>query len=342
MKRIQHSAAVGSLPAVSESGTVGYFTKGDPGVPTPATVVTHEWLNRVQEELCSVIETAGLTLDGAVNNQLYTAILLLASGQNSRTQTILTDSATLTNAAHGGGMVLGNKATAHTATLMAANTMAVGRRVAFMNIGAGPFTIQRAGADTITVNNTTVTSIVLEVGDTLVLESNGAATFYAVGGNAQMKYAASNLASGTAVALSGTSTDITGIPSWAKRVTCIIDAASTNGADGYLVQIGDSGGVETTGYESGASTGTSASSSISGFIIGMNQGAVGKYNGHFVLTKTSGDKWIGSGGTINSGGAVSSQGSGNKTLSSTLDRVRLTTTGGTNTFDNGTFNAFWE
>lgn len=79
MKRIQAPTATGSLPAAAESGTTGYFTQGDPGVPTPATVVTPEWLNRVQEELCETIEGAGLTLDGNDNTQLKQAIEALAA-----------------------------------------------------------------------------------------------------------------------------------------------------------------------------------------------------------------------------------------------------------------------
>lgn len=79
MQRIQASTAAAALPATAESGTIGYFTDGDPAVPTPATVVTPEWLNRVQEELCYVIEQAGITLDGSDNTQLHDAILLLTS-----------------------------------------------------------------------------------------------------------------------------------------------------------------------------------------------------------------------------------------------------------------------
>lgn len=83
MKRITSTDAVGVLPAASESGTIGYFTNGDPGVPTPATTVTAEWLNRVQEEIAGVIEGAGDTLDGADNAQLYNAILTLINNAGS-------------------------------------------------------------------------------------------------------------------------------------------------------------------------------------------------------------------------------------------------------------------
>ena len=50
------------------------FTEGNPAVPTPATVVTADWLNAVQEEIAGVIEGAGDTLDKPDNGQLLAAI----------------------------------------------------------------------------------------------------------------------------------------------------------------------------------------------------------------------------------------------------------------------------
>jgi hypothetical protein len=59
----------------------GQFTEGDPGTGTPATTVTADWLNAVQEEIVYVIETAGLTLVKADNTQLEQAIVAkLAAG----------------------------------------------------------------------------------------------------------------------------------------------------------------------------------------------------------------------------------------------------------------------
>jgi len=55
------------------------------------------------------------------------------------------------------------------------------------------------------------------------------------------------ITSGTAVAsTSGTSIDFTGIPSWVKRITVMFDVVSTNGSAIILIQLGDSGGIETT------------------------------------------------------------------------------------------------
>ncbi len=50
------------------------FTGGDPSTGTPATIVTDDWLNAVQEEISGVIEGTGETLDKADNTQLATAI----------------------------------------------------------------------------------------------------------------------------------------------------------------------------------------------------------------------------------------------------------------------------
>lgn len=85
MKRIQSTDAAVALPAASESGTTGYFTNGDPGTATPATTVTAEWLNRVQEEICYVIEQNGITLDGADTTQLYDAIVAMVAPDASDT-----------------------------------------------------------------------------------------------------------------------------------------------------------------------------------------------------------------------------------------------------------------
>lgn len=55
--------------------TVGNkFTEGDPVSAVPATQVTDDWLNAVQEEITAVILSAGITLNKANNAQLLAAI----------------------------------------------------------------------------------------------------------------------------------------------------------------------------------------------------------------------------------------------------------------------------
>ena len=160
------------------------------------------------------------------------------------------------------------------------------------------------------------------------------------------------LTSGTAVAsTSGTSIDFTSVPSWVKRITVMFSGVSTNGNSLMQAQIGDSGGIETTGYASYccyAGTNNSALSSVSttGLLLdGTTPTADWVRHGSFVLTNISGNTWVYSstlGCDRGTGFYVSLTGGGSKTLSATLDRIRITTVNGTNTFDAGSINILYE
>ena len=158
--------------------------------------------------------------------------------------------------------------------------------------------------------------------------------------------ASSVITSGTAVAsTSGTSIDFTGIPSWVKRITVMLNGVSTNGTASPLIQIGDSGGVVTSGYISTSVVAIdgsvcSAASSTAGFLI-RSFAAANINSGHMVLTNISGNIWISS-HTIKINTTSCSMGGGDKTLSGTLDRVRITTVNGTDAFDAGSVNILYE
>lgn len=82
MQRVTRSTAVAVLPAPpAGAGSPGYFTGGDPGSGTPATIPGYEWFNGVQEELMHVIETAGLSGSPTDHTKLFQAIQqLVAAG----------------------------------------------------------------------------------------------------------------------------------------------------------------------------------------------------------------------------------------------------------------------
>jgi hypothetical protein len=156
------------------------------------------------------------------------------------------------------------------------------------------------------------------------------------------------LVSGTAVAsTSGTSIDFTSIPAGVRRITISVSGLSTNGGSNYLIQSG-SGSIENTGYL-GASTTTAASASTSnyttGFGIGNGAGAATNVL-HGIATMTlinsSTNLWAFTfvGGNSDSTRAVFSGAS--KAFSGTIDRVRVTTVNGTDTFDAGTINILYE
>jgi hypothetical protein len=142
---------------------------------------------------------------------------------------------------------------------------------------------------------------------------------------------------------SGTSIDFTGIPSWAKRVTVMFDKVSANGSSFFLVQLGDSGGFETSGYESfltAAATTVGTDNTTAGFRAGGGN-AARSYRGIIQVCLLSGNTWVAS-GTLNDWAANNAYVSGSKTLSDTLTQVRLTTVNGTDTFDAGSVNIMYE
>jgi hypothetical protein len=148
----------------------------------------------------------------------------------------------------------------------------------------------------------------------------------------------------TAQTASGTAIDFTGIPSWVKRITVMFNGVSLSGSSSALIQIGDSGGIENTGYDSSttATTGATGSTlnSAIGFVVGFGA-EPSDVSGHVNLTNISSNTWIQSHVAKNSTTACAF-GGGDKTLSATLDRIRITTVNGTDTFDAGTINISYE
>jgi hypothetical protein len=157
----------------------------------------------------------------------------------------------------------------------------------------------------------------------------------------------SAIVSGTAVAsTSGTSIDFTSIPSWVKRITVLLNQVSTNGASVPLVRIGTSSGIEATGYTSGGTylpsgAGAGYFGSTVGFVIAASN-AAGENSGIIQICNISSNTWIYSYAGANPAESGSTVGGGSKTLSGTLDRVRITTTNGTDTFDAGSINILYE
>jgi hypothetical protein len=151
------------------------------------------------------------------------------------------------------------------------------------------------------------------------------------------------LTSGTAVAsTSGTSIDFTSIPSWVKRITVMFSDVSTSGTSHILIRLGDAGGIETTGYTSISSAGSTTVNSTAGFIIRVTANT-NTFFGSMVISNITGNNWVEQGGFlgVSSGGEVRST-AGGKTLSDVLTQLRITTVNGTDTFDAGSINILYE
>lgn len=215
----------------------------------------------------------------------------------------------------------------------------------------GPRFVRFAGALTLTQNASTLilpggVSITTVAGDTCVvtpLAAGWVVSQYERGGLGKVY-------SGTvAASTSGTSVDFTSIPAWVKRITLSLAGVSTTGTSPLMVQIGDSGGVETSGYAGSHdvilnASATQAGLFSSGFTLGPNSAASQIYHGAVVLSllDAATNTWAVSINVGLSSVAATIHGAGSKSLSATLDRIRLTTSGGTDTFDAGSVNIVYE
>ena len=175
-------------------------------------------------------------------------------------------------------------------------------------------------------------------------------TFPAGTGTVAVNGVSSNIVSGTAQAsTSGTSIDFTSIPSWVKRITVMFQGVSTSGTSFKQIQLGTSSGIETTSYVGGSAYGGSGAGSTgsvatTGFLIASNVAAE-TLHGSFIfsLMNASTNLWAMQGAVANNTGTFYLYTcAGTKALSSTLDRVRITTVNGTDTFDAGSINILYE
>jgi hypothetical protein len=153
------------------------------------------------------------------------------------------------------------------------------------------------------------------------------------------------ITSATAVAsTSGTSIDFTGLPAWVKKITVMLNAVSTSGTSLYRIQLG-SGSVQTTGYVSesvAAGAGNSLNNSTAGFDF-FGGAITYALSGSITFTLLGSNIYVASGVLVNvTTSAFVLSTAGAVTLSGALDRVRITTVNGTDTFDAGSINILYE
>jgi hypothetical protein len=157
------------------------------------------------------------------------------------------------------------------------------------------------------------------------------------------------LTSGTAQATtSGTSIDFTSIPSWVRRITVMFSGVSTNGTSVLRVQLGTSGGVTTSGYLGSAGTSGGGGVGNTNFTAGFDENASGGSTaasvrqGTYIIQTLGSNNWVCTGMMGFSNEGRNNSIGGFVPLSGTLDRVRITTANGTDTFDAGSINILYE
>ena len=144
---------------------------------------------------------------------------------------------------------------------------------------------------------------------------------------------------------SGTSIDFTGIPSWVKRITVMFNGVSTSGTSAILAQVG-AGSVTTSGYNSGNelanAAGVNLVTSTAGFVAAQISANTDSFAGSFTITNITSNTWVASGVMYRISATGVEMLAGNIALGGTLDRVRITTVNGTDTFDAGSINILYE
>ena len=207
--------------------------------------------------------------------------------------------------------------------------------------GAGVLTIaapNTASSYTLTLPTATTTLVGTDATQTL---TNKTLTSPTITGAVVSTMASSVITSGTAVTASTTAVLFGSIPSWVKRITVMFNGVSTSGTSNIQVQIG-AGSVDTATYVSTASTnGTSLATSTTGLLVAATTASATTVNGWYAICLVGSNIWTGGGSLARADGNMNNAG-GAKTLSGTLDRVRITTVGGTDTFDAGSINILYE
>lgn len=150
------------------------------------------------------------------------------------------------------------------------------------------------------------------------------------------------------VTTSGSAIDFTGIPSWVKRITVMLDEVSTTGTGLVQMRLGTSSGLETSGYK-GAATLTNDASSVVGYsypsvnsiVVDARATDTAGRCGAITLTlmNSSTNLWAISGNVAASASPLVCMTAGTKALAAKLDRLRIFTG---DAFDVGAVNIFYE
>lgn len=204
--------------------------------------------------------------------------------------------------------------------------------------------VRFAGALTLTHN---ATSLILPGAANITTAAGDTAEFVKEAGTGNWRCTDYQRASGSALSggvsqgavvatTSGTSIDFTGIPSTAKVVILVLENVSFAASRFLRVQLGDSGGVETSGYGGVNADRAGETANASGF-DNRNGIAASGVTGLMVLSliDAATNTWV-CNAILATGSAAPTFISGSKSLSpGPLDRIRLTSDNGADTFDAG-------
>lgn len=144
---------------------------------------------------------------------------------------------------------------------------------------------------------------------------------------------------------SGASNTWSGIPSWCTRITVNFSGVSLSGLDQIVIRLGDSGGLETSGYIGACNDFVPASTGAMTlyWAVTMTGGAAAVFSGSAIITllDAATNTWSYVSTMTNSTTSVVHCGAGSKPLSATLTQVQVKSIAA-DTFDAGIVNIVYE
>jgi hypothetical protein len=151
------------------------------------------------------------------------------------------------------------------------------------------------------------------------------------------------------VQASGTAVDFTGIPTWARKMTLVVNGLSTSGTSPIVVVLGTAAGFQLSGYVGSVFNDVNAGTSqagnypgTAGFPLVLTWDSSAFITGMLDLVNVKDSFWVASGQFGRADGASFHRTAGAKDLAGALDRVRVTTVNGADTFDFGLVNLLFE
>lgn len=177
-------------------------------------------------------------------------------------------------------------------------------------------------------------------GDTRHSSDQATIEFYNGSGWTQLATGGGSWTLGTEASLpAATSVSVTGLPSGIDELVIWLDSAThdSGGNATFSIRLGDSGGIESSGYENTQGTigATQSGTNADRFQLSENVANSVTMNSTAVIRRMTGNKFTCSTQT-NTSGSVAYASHGIKTLSAELDRFEISAN--TGSFDGGTYN----
>lgn len=212
--------------------------------------------------------------------------------------------------------------------------------IASSNIAAGAVIAGKLGAASVSNSNMQANS----VGSTNIIDSSVTTTKLLNAAVTPAKLSQPFATVTSTSSITGISKDYLLIPSWVKKISIFFGGVSTNTAttNSVIVQLGTSAGFVTTGYVGtsvfiSATTPQPTNSINTGFrfYFGASDTSTASRHGSLDLYNVTSNSWVANGMLGLSDAACTSTVNASIALASVLDRIRITTFNGTDSFDAG-------